>query len=95
MISSAPRLRTIIMVGGARGGDHAGAEMFGELDGKARDAAGAALDQDGLARLQLERVFDGANRRQSGKRQRRGIDMATALRVFLATMAALIAIFSA
>ena len=45
-------------VGRAGGRDDAGAEMLGELDGEARNAAGAALDQDRLAGLQLQRVLD-------------------------------------
>ena len=32
------------VIAGARGGDHRGAEMLGELHGKSGDAAGAALD---------------------------------------------------
>ena len=48
------------------GGQHGGAGPLGELDGGDADAAGAGLDQDGLARLQpaeLEQaVVGGAER---------------------------------
>ena len=63
------------MVRRACGGDHASAEMFRQLYGKTRDTARASLDQNRLARLEFYRVFDGANRRQSGKRQRGSLDM--------------------
>jgi hypothetical protein len=74
MISSAP-IAQVIVVGLACGRDHAGAEMFRQLDRKGGDTAGAALDQDGFAGFQFQRVLDGADRRQSGQRQRCGIDM--------------------
>jgi hypothetical protein len=53
--------------------------MFCQLDGKARDTTGSTLDQDRLARLQFQWVFDRADRRQPGKRQRSGIDMRQAV----------------
>ena len=56
-------------------GHDASADVLGDLDRKARDAARAALDQDGLTRLKLQCIFDRADRRQPGKRQRRRIDM--------------------
>ena len=72
-------LAKIIMVRRACGRDHARTQIFCQLDGKARNTARAALDQDRLARLQLQCVFDGADRRQPGKRQRCGIDMRQAI----------------
>jgi hypothetical protein len=60
-------------------GDDAGAEMFGQLNGEARDTAGAALDQDGLAGFQLQRVLDRAERGEAGERERRGIDVRAGL----------------
>ena len=68
-------LAQIIVVRRACGRDHARTQMFCQLYGKARDTARASLDQDRLARLQFQCVFDGADRRQPGKRQRSGIDM--------------------
>jgi hypothetical protein len=53
--------------------------MLGQLDGEARDATRAALDQDGLAGLQLQRVLDRAERGETGERERRGIDMRAGL----------------
>ncbi len=49
--------------------------MFCELNGEGRDPAGAALDQDGLALFQFQRVLDGADRGQAGQCKGRGIDM--------------------
>ena len=72
-------LTQIIMVRRACGRDHASAQMFRQLDGKARDTARASLDQDRLAVPEFQRVFDGANRRQAGKRQRGSIDMRQAV----------------
>ena len=57
------------------GADHARADVLGELDGEGRDTARPALDQDGLAGLELQRVLDGADRREAGQRHRRGVDM--------------------
>ena len=51
------------------------ADMFCQLDGKPRDAARAALDQDFFAGLQLQRVLDGDQRGQPDKRQRVDVDM--------------------
>ena len=53
----------VVEVGRAGGRDDARADMLGELDGEARNAAGAALDEDGLAALELERVLDRADAR--------------------------------
>ena len=71
----------IVDVRCAAGGDDAGADIFGELNGETGNAAGAALDQDRLAALQFQRVFDRIDRGQSGKRQRRGVDMRKPLRL--------------
>ena len=49
--------------------------MLGKLDGEAGDAARAALDQDRLAALELERVVDRIDRGEAGERERRGVDM--------------------
>ena len=56
----------IIMIRRARGRDHAGADMLGELNGEARDSARPALNEDRLARLELLRVIDGAQRGKAG-----------------------------
>ena len=58
-----------------------GADMPGELDGEARDAARAALDEDRLAGLQLQRVLDRADRGQAGEGECRGVDMRQAGRL--------------
>ena len=49
--------------------------MLGQLDGEARHPAGAALDQDRFAGLQLQRVLDRTERGETGERQSRGLDM--------------------
>ena len=59
--------------------DDARADVLGELDGVARDAAGAALDQDRLAALELERVLDRVQRGQADQRQRRGVHVRQAV----------------
>jgi hypothetical protein len=68
--------------------------MFGELDRKARDAAGAALNEDRLAALKLERCLDGndAVRPVSAIAAAWTCESASG---FLAMIAALIASFSA
>ena len=81
-------------VGRAGGGDDAGAEMLGKLDGEAGNAARAALDQDRLAGLQLQRVLHRTQSGETGERQSRGVDMRQAAG-FFATMDAPMAIFSA
>ena len=43
-------------LGGAGGGEDLGAEVLGELDRRHADAAGAGVDQDPLARLQVGEV---------------------------------------
>ncbi len=50
--------------------------MLGELHGKARDAAGAALDQDGFAVFEVRRVFDGRHRGEADEPERRRLGMA-------------------
>src|SRR3984957_6278850 len=65
----------VVEVRAAGGGDDARADVLGELDREARDAAGAALDQDGLAALQRERVLDREEGGEAGERERRGVDM--------------------
>src|SRR4029079_19561555 len=49
----------IVDIAGAGGAYHARADMFGKLDREACDAAGTALNEDGLAALQLESGLDG------------------------------------
>ncbi len=63
------------MVGQTRRRDDMGADMLGKLDGEAGDPACAALDQDRLPRLQLQRILDRTHGRQAGERQGGGIDM--------------------
>ena len=94
MISSAPRLAHIVDVRGARGRDHAGADMLGKLNGEAGNAARPALDQDRLAGLELQRVLDRAQA-VSPVSASAAASMCDSPSGFLATMAALIAIFSA
>ena len=48
----------IVAVRRARGRDHAGADMLGQLDGEAGDAARPALDQDGFSGLELQGFLD-------------------------------------
>ena len=55
--------------------------MFGVLDGKARDAAGAALHQNRLAALQLQCVGHRADRGKAGERQSGGIDVRKPIRL--------------
>ena len=55
------------------GGDDAGADVLGELHGEVRNAAGAALDQDGLAGLELDGVLDRHERGEAGEREGRGV----------------------
>ncbi len=52
-----------------------GADMLRKLNGEARDAAGAALNEDRLAALELERVLDRDDRGEADERQRGGIDV--------------------
>src|SRR5215469_277964 len=68
----------IVAIEGARRGNHAGAEVLGQLDGKASDAAGAAMDKNSLARAQPRRVLDGPERGEAGKRHGRRLDMTEA-----------------
>ncbi len=55
--------------------------MLGELNGKAGDAAGAALNQNRLAALKLQRIGNRTDRREAGKSQRGGIDMRQRIRL--------------
>ena len=47
----------VLVVGSTGRGNHAGAEVFRQLDRHASDAARAALDQDRFARSEVERVL--------------------------------------
>jgi len=58
----------IVAVRRARGGDHMGADMLGELNGKAGDATRPALDEDRLPALELQRILDRAQGREPGER---------------------------
>ncbi len=69
------------MIGGARRGDDMRPAMFGELDSDARDAARSTLDQDRLARFQLQRFFDRADGSQSGESHRGRLLMRDAVRL--------------
>src|SRR5262249_51897888 len=65
----------VIVVGCARSRDHVGADMLGELNGEAGDPARPALDQNRLARLEFQRVFEGTQGREPGERQGGGVDV--------------------
>ena len=71
----------VVVVRRARRRDHARAEVLGERDGEARHPARAALDQDRLARLQLERFLERDQRRQARERDRRRLRVAQAFRL--------------
>src|SRR5262245_21516768 len=71
----------VVAVGGTGRGDDVGADMFGELDGKARHSTGAALDENGLATLELERILDGDECRQANEREGRGLDVGESVRL--------------
>src|SRR5262245_10192947 len=49
--------------------------MFAQLDGKARHTAGPALDENGLATLELERILDGHQRCQANECEGGGLDV--------------------
>lgn len=55
----------VSVVDRARGGDDTGTNMLGELDGKSGDATGAALNENGFAVVQLDRILDCNERRPS------------------------------
>src|SRR5882762_10717830 len=57
----------VVVVRRARGRDDARADVPSEREGEAPDAAGTALDEDRLARFQLERVLDRDERREAGE----------------------------
>ena len=50
--------------------------MLGELHGKSGDAAGATLDQNGLARFEVRRIFDGRERGEADEPERGSFGMA-------------------
>src|SRR5262245_32501142 len=70
-----PERPHIGMVCRTRGRDHAGADMLGKLDGKAGDTPRPALDQDGLAALELQRILDRTQGREAGESQRGSVVM--------------------
>ena len=55
--------------------------MLGELNGEAGDAAGAALNQDRLAALELQRVFHRIHRSEAGQRQGGGVHVRQTVRL--------------
>src|SRR5215471_304259 len=65
----------IVAVRRARGGDHAGADMPGKLNGEAGDAARPALDEDQLPALELQRILDRAQGGEPGERQGGGVNV--------------------
>src|SRR5947199_10171975 len=67
------------MVARARGRNDACAKMPGERNGEAAYAASAALDQDRLAALELQRLLEGDDRREPGERNRCRLHVAQAL----------------
>ena len=69
------------MVRGTRGRDHVGADMLGELNGETGNPACPALDENRLARLEFQRVFDRAQRGEAGERQGGGVDMGQGVRL--------------
>ncbi len=71
----------VIVVAGAGGGDHGGAQMLGQLDPKSGHTSGAALDQDSLAGFELGRVLDCPQRGQAGQPHRRRLGMAEPVRL--------------
>ena len=84
----------VVVVRGTRGREDARSQMFRQLDGESRNAAGTTLDQDRLAGFQLQRILD----RQMAVRPASAMAAASTCdnaAGFFATMAALIAIFSA
>src|SRR5262249_24543895 len=72
----------IIAVCRARGRDHARADMLGKLNGEAGNPARSTLNENRLAALKLQRVFDGAERGEAGQRHGGGVDVREALRLF-------------
>src|SRR5262245_19811760 len=69
------------MVCRTRGRDHASTDMLGKLDGKARDTPRPALDQDGLAALQLQRILDRTQGREAGEGERGSVVMGQVARL--------------
>src|SRR5262249_9137614 len=71
----------VVSVGGAGRGDDTGTDMFAQLDGKTRHTAGPALDENGLATLELERILDGDQRCQANEGEGRGLDVGESMRL--------------
>ncbi len=65
----------IVAVRRTRGRDDAGTDMFRELNGEAGDTTRAALDEDRLTRLELQRILDGADRGEPRERQGSRVDV--------------------
>ena len=58
---------------GANGGDHAGAEVLGQLDGRRSRSAGGGVDEDGLAGLQVGPVDQAQPGQVVREEQARGV----------------------
>ena len=67
----AESLAELPLLGGSRGGEDAGAEGVGGLDREGADAAGAAVDQEGVAGLKVRDHEDVRPDRAGHLRQRR------------------------
>src|SRR3954470_23781611 len=67
------------MVARARRRNDACAEVPGERDGEAGDAARAALDEDRFAALELQRLLERDDCGETRERDRRGLHVAQAL----------------
>src|SRR6516165_3906148 len=63
------------MIDRARRGDDTRDDMLGQLNGISGYAAGATLNENGLAPLELDRVLDRDKRRQASERQGCGVDV--------------------
>ena len=63
------------MIAGARRRDDPGADVLGELDRKPGDPAGAAVDEDGFAGLEVCGVFECPDRSEARQRHRGGLGM--------------------
>src|SRR5258705_1727293 len=74
-----PETAHIGMIAGAGRGDHCGAKVFGKRNAESRNAAGAALDQDCLARFKSRRVLNGPQRRETGEGHRGCLRVAEAV----------------
>ena len=65
----------IFGIGGTRGRDHMGSEMFRELDRETSDTTGATLDKNGLAALEPCCVLDGPDCGNAGQSHGGGLEV--------------------